>query len=457
MLGRLRMSVDEAMDWFQELVSLVFSKRKRWGDGTFKARNLELVVGRMVLKHTGRADAPMVDRTAKGCKTVVCAKAARAMRGVTLFRSYLSSENQAPDCTVVQAVRATTARPGLFKPAKIDHHSVPLLFVDAGLGCNNPAAHMLDEAKLVFRADQRVGCIISVGTGQTQPASMPAYKRIGWAISNDSARALQMIATDCEETAQRLQVRFSETPNVYFRFNIEQGLQNTGITEFEKLPEVVAHTRHNHQLVEVSAKLREAAKAAALGGTLIPTDRLDGAITRVVSKVRVKDCPPPSIDFTGRRSVLAQIEEYFLGDPGPKVQHVFVLHGLGGSGKTQIALKFVEKHREAFWDVFYIDASSDKTISVDLRAIASVKGAGSTTDDALTWLASQDEKWLIVFNNADDTSLDLRQYFPVCYHGDILITTRNHQMISIAGETQPSVKAERRISGMAPGDAKKLC
>ncbi|KAG9077594.1 hypothetical protein FRC06_008820, partial [Ceratobasidium sp. 370] len=109
-----------------------------------------------------------------------------------------------------------------------------------------------------------------------------------------------------------------------------------------------------------------------------------------------------------------------------------------------------------FKDVFYIDASSVETISADLKSIALVKGAGSTVDDMLTLLAGQEEKWLVFFNNADNTSLDLRQYFPACTHGDILITTRNHQMINIAGEIKPGVKAECQISGMQPEDAKEL-
>ncbi|KAG8722151.1 hypothetical protein FRC09_006729 [Ceratobasidium sp. 395] len=380
---------------------------------------------------------------------------AHTTRGVILFRSYISSENQAPDCTIIQAVRATTAHPGLFKPANIEDRGITLSFIDAGLGCNNPAARMLDEAKLVFQ-NQHVGCVISVGTGQTQPPSLPAYKRISRVLSDDSAQALQRIATDCEQTAQQLQVRFRDTPNTYFRFNIEQGLQDIGAADLRKLPEVVAHARNNNQLVEVSTKLNNAAKAAVSGGALVPVAQIDGAITLSTPKAQIKNCPPTSIIFTGRKTVLSQIEEYFMGDPRTSVQHVFVLHGLGGSGKTQIALKFIETHRDAFWNVFYIDASSAEAISTDLKAIALAKGVGATTDDTLKWLAGQDKKWLMVFNDADDTSLDLQQYFPVCLHGDILITTRNRQMIKIAGETKPGVRAERQVSTMPHGDAKKL-
>jgi hypothetical protein len=102
--------------------------------------------------------------------------------------------------------------------------------------------------------------------------------------------------------------------------------------------------------------------------------------------------------------------------------------------------------------VFYIDASSAATISADLKNIAAIKKAGETEDDALAWLAGQDERWLIVFNNADNTSLDLKRYFPACSHGDILITTRNHQLINLAH----AADAHCKVSGMLPEDAKEL-
>ena len=52
-------------------------------------------------------------------------------------------------------------------------------------------------------------------------------------------------------------------------------------------------------------------------------------------------CPPPSQIFQGRQDVLAKMDEYFSKDIGER--HKYVLHGLGGSGKTEIALKFLDR------------------------------------------------------------------------------------------------------------------
>jgi hypothetical protein len=52
-------------------------------------------------------------------------------------------------------------------------------------------------------------------------------------------------------------------------------------------------------------------------------------------------CPRPSRIFHGRRNILDKMHQYFTKDIGQC--HVCLLHGLGGSGKTQIALKFLDE------------------------------------------------------------------------------------------------------------------
>ena len=79
--------------------------------------------------------------------------------------------------------------------------------------------------------------------------------------------------------------------------------------------------------------------------------------------------------------------------------------------------------------MFYIDASTHDTIQAGLKQLAKGAKAGNTANDAVGWLASQEARWLIVYNNADDPAIDLSDYFPDCAHGNILITSRNREMI----------------------------
>jgi Holliday junction resolvasome RuvABC ATP-dependent DNA helicase subunit len=54
--------------------------------------------------------------------------------------------------------------------------------------------------------------------------------------------------------------------------------------------------------------------------------------------------PNPSNRFTGRTEVIAKLKRYFF-NPNDSAQKrkFFLLHGMGGIGKTQICLKLVEE------------------------------------------------------------------------------------------------------------------
>ena len=56
-----------------------------------------------------------------------------------------------------------------------------------------------------------------------------------------------------------------------------------------------------------------------------------------------KICPLPVKSFTGQKEILDKMCQYF--DNGHDDQHVFVLHGLGGSGKSQLAFKFLDNSK----------------------------------------------------------------------------------------------------------------
>jgi hypothetical protein len=63
-------------------------------------------------------------------------------------------------------------------------------------------------------------------------------------------------------------------------------------------------------------------------------------VTLVQAAQQMNNCPPPSRIFQGRQTILNKMNHFFTQDIGK--QHIYVLHGLGGAGKTQIALKFID-------------------------------------------------------------------------------------------------------------------
>ncbi|KAJ6545984.1 P-loop containing nucleoside triphosphate hydrolase protein, partial [Mycena vulgaris] len=145
----------------------------------------------------------------------------------------------------------------------------------------------------------------------------------------------------------------------------------------------------------------------------------------------ITKCPPPSRIFHGRQNILDKIHQFFTQNLNN--QHIFLLYGLGGAGKTQIALKFIEESSSCFTDIFLIDATTTETIDTGLKNIAMTRNSGTTAQEALKWLSSKPAEWLLFFDNADDPTINLNKFFPQCKHGNILITSRNPRLRAYAG------------------------
>ncbi|KAJ7143885.1 P-loop containing nucleoside triphosphate hydrolase protein, partial [Mycena epipterygia] len=161
-------------------------------------------------------------------------------------------------------------------------------------------------------------------------------------------------------------------------------------------------------------------------------------------KQQINNCPPPSRIFHGRQTILQEMHRYFTQTT--RKQDIFLLHGLGGAGKTQIALKFISESNSNFTDIFFIDSSSVETIDTGLTNIVKAKTVGESSQDALQWLRGKEDNWLLFFDNADDPKINLNDYFPQCDHGNILITSRNPALCVYAG-------SHSAVSGMEEIDA----
>jgi len=114
------------------------------------------------------------------------------------------------------------------------------------------------------------------------------------------------------------------------------------------------------------------------------------------------------------------------------------VEGLGGIGKTQIALEAAFRVRDSYPDcsVFWVPAVDATSFENAYRAIGQelkLEGANDAKTDikalvkaALDSLGS----WLLIVDNADDTELlaTLVDYLPLNKNGSILVTTRNHEV-----------------------------
>ena len=92
--------------------------------------------------------------------------------------------------------------------------------------------------------------------------------------------------------------------------------------------------------------------------------------------------------FTGRETQLAKLEAAFR-DPTRPTQQRFVIYGLSGSGKTELAFKFADGYRHKFWGVFFVDGSSQKNASSSYAEIATLGGVEPNEKAAKNWLTTR--------------------------------------------------------------------
>ncbi|QRV92928.1 kinesin light chain [Ceratobasidium sp. AG-Ba] len=345
----------------------------------------------------------------------------------TIFRSYPSANDPSPKCTIWQALRASTAHPEMFESIGIEEHGISQLYVDAAMGCGNPMEHVLTEAKRMY-PNGRVACVVSIGGGHARTIQIPKPSALSQIFPIGVITAMRDIAMDNERTAQMMAKRFQETPNVYFRLNVDQGIQAIKLGNYDRLSDVMAHTRAYISKVETNDLLRRASIAIRNEIGVIPTKCIDGEIQLdlALPPSNVKDCPTPTSVYTDRHGPL-QAAIGCLTDNTLELR-VFVFHGLGGAGKTQLALQTVQRTWDHWSDVVYINASSTETLTSTLKDFAVTKKIGHNYQDALQWLGKTTSPWLMIFDNADNSSIGFQNYFPKGAGGRIILTTRAREV-----------------------------
>jgi len=143
--------------------------------------------------------------------------------------------------------------------------------------------------------------------------------------------------------------------------------------------------------------------------------------------------------FIGRKDVLERIKSGFSSGSVPRV---VIIRGPGGQGKSQIALEYCRQAKaDNVRAIFWVDAMTENTLRKSLETIAErIKNPGVTLQDdtrvdfVLESLRDWPQPWLIVFDNYDDPERfsNLQDYIPMGEHGNILVTTRHADVVSLA-------------------------
>ncbi|KAG8776045.1 hypothetical protein FRC12_001120 [Ceratobasidium sp. 428] len=456
MLILLGLDIDQAIAAYSKLVDSVFSEKKSIsisGSGTFKASKFEKELKKIVREATGDEDALMMGtrHNKEECKVMVFAMSERNMNASTprIFRSYQGPNNQMPNCPIWQVLRATMAHPELFKSFEIGNTSMfTERLVGGDVACSNPTPHVLAEFGALY-PELRVASIVCIGAGHARTIQIPKPNLLHRLMPTNVLMAMKDIATDSERVAQDMAARFQTTSDVYFRFSVDQGMQDARMSRWQEKSEVAAHTRSYMQKAEVNGQIDRAAQSVAASKGVLAGADIGGTVRQsaVQQTTGVKRCPAPSPAFTGCERQVSQVVTCLLSRTNQR--RVCVLHGLGGSGKTQIALKAVEQTQDQWADIVYVDATTRETAIATLNGFAQARKIGDTHEDALRWLELSPQPWLLVFDNADNPDQRLRDFIPRGTRGSVLITTRLRSL-ALLGQGPGS---DCRVGGMEPEDA----
>ncbi len=119
---------------------------------------------------------------------------------------------------------------------------------------------------------------------------------------------------------------------------------------------------------------------------------------------------------------------------GPS-ERSFGIYGLGGVGKTQLALRAVTTLSARYSHMFWVPAETELKLSAAFRQIAiglgeideSETDSGRSQQAVKDWLG-RNADWLLVFDNADDAKT-LTRYFPSQPRGSIITTSRSPALV----------------------------
>ncbi|KAI1170460.1 hypothetical protein F4777DRAFT_569179 [Nemania sp. FL0916] len=128
------------------------------------------------------------------------------------------------------------------------------------MGYNNPIEQVLDEGQRMLAAGQTIGYIVSIGTGAQESLEWPPIPP--WNLTNikQIIQTTRGMITDSEMIAERVQKTFRHTKDIYFRFNVDRGMNKIALDEWKQLDAVRAHTREYMQLTNATSQIDQVVK-----------------------------------------------------------------------------------------------------------------------------------------------------------------------------------------------------
>jgi hypothetical protein len=174
------------------------------------------------------------------------------------------------------------------------------------------------------------------------------------------------------------------------------------------------------------------------------------------------DLPARNPGFAGREGLLSAVREALLSRDRAVVQ---ALHGMGGVGKTQLAIEYAHRHAADYDVVWWVNAERAGLIGDQFAALGAALGCAeagaelSAVRRAVLGDLARRDRWLLVFDNAEDPE-EVAPWLPGGA-GHVLITSRSRRWAEVAVPVEVHVLARaesveilrRRVAGLGEADA----
>ncbi|KAJ5710116.1 hypothetical protein N7493_009708 [Penicillium malachiteum] len=196
------------------------------------------------------------------------------------------------------------------------------------------------------------------------------------------------------------------------------------------------------------AQLKDRAEALSIQKAAMIAKQASGPATATVVSDGSLPCIiipfPRNTAFYGRELELKSIKDALDQNPKALEYKILALIGMGGVGKTQIALNYAFRRADSgVKAVFWVNSETSLTVAESYTEIAMrLQLEGASADGAhlknrylvSKWFQQTKVEWLVIFDNVEDLAV-LDGYWPTSPRGSILITSR-HENVALEVITQ---------------------
>ena len=179
--------------------------------------------------------------------------------------------------------------------------------------------------------------------------------------------------------------------------------------------------------------------------------------------------PTRNPSFTGRGDALADMLDALRPAGGTSAGRPVVLYGLGGVGKTQLALEFAHRFQAEYDLIWWVTADQPRFIDTAMSTLAehfNLRVDSPRMVDGVLNALRRSERYsrtLLIFDNADEPA-QIKRFIPNGPRNRVLITSRNRDWADVARvidvdvfQRQESLEhLTRRVPGLCEQDAERI-